>query len=57
MRRQLGELHIGGSAVSYEHEHAEWHCAVNDLSEFDRAPYDDPQTYDDTMSLDGVRWL
>ncbi len=37
-------------------ETSEWGRAVSDLSELDRAPYDDPQTYDDTMTLDGVRW-
>lgn len=42
--------------MAHEHEHAEWGRAVSDLSEFDYAPYDDPQTYADTMSLDGVRW-
>lgn len=38
-------------------EYSEWRCAVNDLTEFDRAPYDDPQTYADTMSPDGVCWI
>lgn len=42
--------------MSYEHEHAEWGRAVDDMNELERAPYDDPQAYADTMSPDGVRW-
>lgn len=41
--------------MSYD-EYGEWHRAVDDMTEMDRAPYDDPQTYDDTMTPDGVRW-
>lgn len=33
----------------------EWHAAVADLTEFERAPFDDPQTYADTMAPDGTR--
>lgn len=36
-------------------EYEEWRCAVRDLTVADRAPYDDPQTYADTMDLDGNR--
>lgn len=42
--------------MAYEFETSEWGRAVSDLSEFDRSLYDDPQTYDDTMTPDGVRW-
>ena len=45
----------GGGGMSCE-EYDEWRCAVRDLSEIDRAPYDDPTTYADTMGLEGVRW-
>jgi hypothetical protein len=38
-------------------DHDEWRCAVNDLTETERARYDEPQEYD-TMTPDGVRlWL
>lgn len=42
--------------MAHEFENDEWRCAVRDLSEIDRALYDDPTTYADTMGLDGVRW-
>ncbi len=41
--------------MSYD-EYGEWHCAVDDMTEFERAPYDDPEIYADTMGMDGVRW-
>lgn len=34
-------------------ELTEWRAAVANLSEFERAIYDDPQTYADTMAPDG----
>ncbi|WP_301336545.1 hypothetical protein [Mycobacterium asiaticum] len=36
-------------------ETSEWGAAVHDMSEFERAPYDDAETYADLMSADGVR--
>jgi hypothetical protein len=33
----------------------EWLSAVADLTEAERAIYDDPQTYADTMDADGAR--
>ncbi|MEE3066533.1 MAG: hypothetical protein VYA67_21760 [Actinomycetota bacterium] len=33
----------------------EWRAAVADMTEMERAPYDDPQTYADTMAPDGTR--
>jgi hypothetical protein len=33
----------------------EWNAAVAELSEIERAPYDNPQTYADTMAPDGSR--
>lgn len=41
--------------MAYEWEHDEWRSAVVDMSELDRARYDDPQTYADTMTPDGDR--
>jgi hypothetical protein len=35
--------------------HDEWCAAVNDFTEWDWAPYDDAETYADTMDLNGVR--
>jgi hypothetical protein len=34
--------------VSREPEDTEWHLAVAAMSEVERAPYDDPETYADT---------
>lgn len=34
----------------------EWRCAVHDMTETDWAPFDDPITYNDTMSPDGFRY-
>ena len=34
-------------AVSYEHEDTEWRRAVAPMTEWERAPYDDHQTYAD----------
>lgn len=33
----------------------EWRAAVADMSEMDRAAYDEPQVYADTMAPDGTR--
>ncbi|WP_272871862.1 hypothetical protein [Mycolicibacterium fortuitum] len=33
----------------------EWPRAAAELTEFERAPYDDPQTYADTYAADGTR--
>lgn len=33
----------------------EWRAAVAELTESDRAPYDDPMTYADLMAADGTR--
>ena len=33
----------------------EWAAAVAELTEVEHAPYDDPQTYADTMAADGTR--
>lgn len=41
--------------MAHEHEVTEWRAAVIDMSEVERAPYDEPQTYADTMSPDGIR--
>ncbi len=38
-----------------DHEHTEWRCAVNELTEMERAAYDDPETYSDTFDLYGNR--
>jgi hypothetical protein len=35
-------------------DYDEWRWAVNDLTEMERARYDEPQEWD-TMSADGVR--
>lgn len=40
----------------HEAERQEWRNAVRDLSAVERAPYDDPQTYNDTMAPDGTRY-
>jgi hypothetical protein len=36
-------------------EHDEWRAAVAGLTETERAPYDEPEVYADTMSPDGDR--
>lgn len=36
---------------------AEWRAAVTALTETERAAYDEPQTYADTMTADGTPWL
>lgn len=36
-------------------ENDEWRSAVRDMSELERAPYDEPEIYGDALSLDGVR--
>jgi hypothetical protein len=41
----------GGGVMN---DYDEWRCAVNDLTETERARYDEPQEYD-TMTPDGVR--
>jgi hypothetical protein len=41
----------GGGVMN---DYDEWRWAVNDLSEMERARYDEPQEYD-TMTPDGVR--
>lgn len=33
----------------------EWRSAAGSLSETERAPYDDPQTYNDLIAADGTR--
>jgi hypothetical protein len=33
----------------------EWRSAVAELTEMERAPYDEPEIYADTMSPDGDR--
>jgi hypothetical protein len=39
--------------MSYDED--EWRWAVNDLTETERARYDEPEIYADTMTPDGVR--
>jgi hypothetical protein len=36
-------------------DHDEWCDAVNDFTEWDWAPYDEPDIYADTLSADGTR--
>jgi hypothetical protein len=36
-------------------EHEEWRDAVDAMTEMERAPYDEPQVYADTMAPDGTR--
>lgn len=37
------------------HDHDEWRDAIHDLTEWDRAAYEEPDVYSDTMDLDGAR--
>lgn len=34
----------------------EWHSAIDDLGEFERAPFEDAQTHADTFDLNGARY-
>ncbi|RFZ15058.1 hypothetical protein VIMS_02488 [Mycobacterium marinum] len=40
---------------AYEHELTEWQRARTAMTECERAPFDDPETYADMMAADGTR--
>ncbi|AXN50981.1 hypothetical protein DSM43518_02061 [Mycobacterium marinum] len=40
---------------AYEHELTEWQYARSAMTEWEWAPFDDPETHADTMSADGTR--
>ena len=39
--------------MTYEHD--EWRTAVEQMTEWERAPYDEPHIYADMLSADGNR--
>lgn len=44
------------TSPTHDAERGEWRHAVDDLTTAEHAPYDDRQTYDDTMAPDGTRY-
>lgn len=40
----------------HDAEREEWRSVARELSSAQLAPYDDPQTYNDTMAPDGTRY-